>query len=74
MTEKTYRSPTEEAQGRLQDALEIADLSAVHSNARYLLQTRILNLDIENSDYLTAIVERAKDIAVARALAGEGER
>ncbi|MCG3044079.1 hypothetical protein L7D48_26465 [Streptomyces sp. S1A] len=68
MTEKTYGSPTEEAQGRVQAALEIGDLSEVHPNAALMLRTRVLNLDIENSEYLTAIVERAKRIAVDRAL------
>ncbi|MFE0316578.1 MULTISPECIES: Maf family protein [Streptomyces] len=66
-----YASPTEAKQAELRAALEIEDWERdTHSNQAYTLKTRVLNLDIDETGYLIEAVERAKRIAVEKALAG----
>ena len=68
-----YRSETEAKQGELlHDALEIGDLARdMHPNQAYTLKTRVLCLDIEESQYLIDAINRAKDIAVSKSKEGK---
>ncbi|RPF33424.1 hypothetical protein [Streptomyces sp. TLI_185] len=66
-----YASPTEEKQAELLASLEIEDLERdiPDSNTRLTLQ-RIRFLDLEESERLIGVFERAKKIAVSKALSG----
>ncbi|MDX3641427.1 hypothetical protein [Streptomyces sp. MB09-02B] len=65
-----YASPTEAKQGELlRDVLEIQDVERdTHPNQLYTLRTRLLNLDTEETQYVIDAINRAKRIAVKKAL------
>lgn len=65
-----YLSPTEEKQAELLRALELDDgMSQLDGNTRYTMG-RITHLDTEETTRLIFVIERAKNIAVAKATGG----
>ncbi|MEE1834915.1 hypothetical protein [Streptomyces sp. SP17KL33] len=69
MTE--YASPTEAKQAELREALEIHDWERdTHPNQALTLRTRVTCWDIEETQAILDAVNRAKRIAVEKALAG----